>query len=147
MLSNPRPRVLYVDDDPDSRMMLVLLMKYASIDVRAVGTAAQALALLKQEHFDLYLLDSWLPDLDGLELCRRVRTYAPHTPIVFFSGAAYETDRVRGIAAGADAYIAKPDIDGLLARVKQFAYPEKPTAPVVRRIPRIRQDIPVLAAA
>jgi DNA-binding response OmpR family regulator len=127
---------LYVDDDPDSRLMLVLLMKYASIDVRAVGTAAQALSLLEQEQFDLYLLDSWLPDMDGVELCRRVRRYAPLAPILFYSGAAYETDRLRGLAAGADAYIVKPDLDGLLNRVTQLADAVKPTGRLVRRIPR-----------
>jgi DNA-binding response OmpR family regulator len=54
------------------------------------------------------LLDSRLPDLDGFDLCRRMRDF-DDTPILFFSGAAYETDKKRGIEAGANAYVIKPD--------------------------------------
>ena len=120
MLSNPRPRVLCVDDDEDSRVMLGTLLKLALIEAKAVGTAAQALSSIQAERFDLYLLDSWLPDLDGFELCRRMRIFDPHTPILFFSGAAYEADKKRGIEAGANAYVIKPDLEGLLGSITQF---------------------------
>jgi DNA-binding response OmpR family regulator len=90
------------------------------IEAQAVGTAAQALSLMQEERFDLFLLDARLPDLDGFELCRRMRTFDPHTPILFFSGAAYEADKKRGIEAGANAYVIKPDIAGLVGSVKQF---------------------------
>src|SRR6185295_8944641 len=110
VLSNPRPRVLCVDDDEDSRVMLVTLLKHAFIEAKAVGTAAQALSLLQAEHFDLYMLDGWLPDIDGFELCRRLRTFDSHTPILFFSGAAYEADKKKGFEAGADDYVVKPNI-------------------------------------
>ena len=117
---NPQPRVLCVDDDEDSREMLSMLLKFWRIETKAVGTATQALSLIQAERFDLYLLDTWLPDLDGLELCRRMRAFDPQTPILFFSGAAYEADKKRGIEAGANAYVIKPDIDGLLGSVMQF---------------------------
>ena len=120
MLSNPRPRVLCVDDDEDSREMLSMLLKFWRIETKAVGTATQALSLIKAERFDLYLLDTWLPDLDGFELCRRMRACDPHTPILFFSGAAYEVDKKRGIEAGANAYVIKPDVDGLVGSITQF---------------------------
>jgi len=120
MLSIPRPRVLCVDDDEDTRVMLSTLLKFALIEAKTVGTAAQALSSMKTDSFDLYLLDSWLPDLDGFELCRRMRDFDPHTPILFFSGAAYEADKKKGIEAGADAYVAKPDIYGLVRSIKQF---------------------------
>jgi DNA-binding response OmpR family regulator len=120
MLSNPRPRVLCVDDDEDSRVMLTTLLRLALIEAKAVGTAAQALSSIQAERFDLYLLDSRLPDLDGFELCRRIRDFDPQTPILFFSGAAYEADKKRGIEAGADAYVIKPDVDGLLGSITQF---------------------------
>ena len=115
-----RPRVLCVDDDEDSRVMLTTLLKLALIEAKAVGTAAQALSSIQTERFDLYLLDARLPDLDGFELCRRLRAFDPHTPILFFSGAAYADDKQRGIEAGADAYVIKPDLDGLLGSIKQF---------------------------
>lgn len=120
MQSKPQPRVLCVDDDEDAREMLSALLKFSLIETRAVGTAAQALSLIQAEHFDLYLLDSWLPDLDGFELCRRVRVLDPQTPVLFYSGAAYDGDKKRGIEAGANAYVTKPDVDGLLGRVMEL---------------------------
>jgi CheY-like chemotaxis protein len=114
------PTVLCVDDDEDSREMLSLLLKFWRIETKAVGTAAQALALFQAERFDLFLLDTLLPDLDGFELCRRMRSLDPDTPILFFSGAAYEADKQKGIEAGANAYVAKPDVEGILGRIRQF---------------------------
>ena len=114
------PTVLCVDDNEDSREMLSLLLKFWRIETKAVGTAAQALALIQAERFDLFLLDTLLPDLDGFELCRRMRSLDPDTPILFFSGAAYESDKQKGIDAGANAYVAKPDVEGILGRIRQF---------------------------
>ena len=116
----PRPRVLCVDDDEDSRDMLSTLLRFSRIETKAVATAAQALSVIQAERFDLYLLDSRLSDLDGFELCRRMRDFDPHTPILFFSGAAYEADKKRGIAAGANAYVVKPDLASLVGRITQF---------------------------
>ncbi len=120
MPSDLSPTVLCVDDDEDSREMLGLLLKHWRIETKTVGTATQALSLIQAERFDMYLLDTQLPDLDGFELCRRMRSLDPETPILFFSGAAYESDRQKGIEAGANAYVAKPDIEGVLGCIKQF---------------------------
>ena len=129
MLSNPQSRVLCVDDDEDAREMLSELLKGSLIETRAVGTAAQALSLIQTERFDLYMLESWLPDLDGVELCRRMRALDAHTPVLFYSGAAYEDDKKRAIEAGANTYVAKPDIDGLLGSVAELVPPAKCVAP------------------
>jgi len=123
MSFNPRPRVLCVEDDEDSRLMLSTLLRFALIETKTVGTAAQALSLIQAERFDLYLMDAWLPDLDGFELCRRMRDYDSHTPILFFSGAAHEADKKRGIKAGANAYVIKPDLAGLVGTIKQLFSP------------------------
>jgi DNA-binding response OmpR family regulator len=104
--------------------MLVTLLKHAFIEAKAVGTAAQALSLIQAEHFDLYMLDGWLPEIDGFELCRRMRALDPHIPILFFSGAAYEADKRKGIEAGADDYVIKPDISELVRSIKQFTSPD-----------------------
>ena len=120
MLSNPQPRVLCVDDDEDLREMLSILLKISRIEAKTVKTAAQALSLMQEERFDLYLLDAWLPDLDGFELCRRMRNFDPHTPILFFSGAAYDADKKKGIQAGANAYFIKPDVDSLVGSITQY---------------------------
>jgi DNA-binding response OmpR family regulator len=123
MLSSVKPRVLCVEDDEDSREMLSMVLKFRRIETKAVGTAAQALSLIQTERFDLYLLDTRLPDLDGFELCRRMREVDPHTPILFFSGAAYEADKKRAIDAGANAYVIKPDVEGLVGSISQFVSP------------------------
>lgn len=137
MLSNSLPRVLCVDDDEDSRVMLTTLLRLALIEAKAVGTAAQALDSIQAERFDLYLLDSRLPDLDGFELCRRMRDFDPHTPILFFSGAAYEADKKRGIAAGANAYLIKPDVDGLVGSIRQLVSDaERCSAKIIPFVPR-----------
>jgi DNA-binding response OmpR family regulator len=120
MSSSIRPRVLYVDDDEDSRDMLSTLLRFWRIETKAVETGAQALSAIQAERFDLYLLDARLPDLDGFELCRRMRDYDSHTPILFFSGAAHEADKKRGIKAGADDYVIKPDLAGLVGTIRQF---------------------------
>jgi len=120
MRSHPRPRVLCVDDDEDSRVMLVTLLKQAFIEAKAVGTAAQALSLIQTEHFDLYMLDGWLPEIDGFDLCRRMRAFDPYIPILFFSGAAYEADKRKGLEAGANDYVIKPNISELVRSIKQF---------------------------
>ena len=103
--------------------MLVTLLRLAFIEARAVGSAAQALSLIQTEHFDLVMLDARLPGIDGFELCRRLRAFDPHIPIIFFSGAAHETDKQKGIEAGADDYVSKPDIFQLMNSVKQFTSP------------------------
>ena len=68
--------------------------------------------MAQSNHFDLCLLDSQLPDGSGYDLCRRIHALAPDLPIVFYSGHAYETDRQHALAAGAQAYLIKPnDLD------------------------------------
>ena len=132
------PRVLCVDDDEDSRVMLTMLLRHELIEAKAVGTAVQAMSSIQTDHFDLYLLDSRLPDLDGFALCRRIRDFDPETPILFFSGAAYEADKKRGIEAGANAYVIKPDLDGLLESIKQFvSHEESATAKIIPFRPKV----------
>jgi len=137
MLHDTRPRVLCVDDDEDSRAMLTALLRLELMEAKAVGTGAQALSSIRAEQFDLYLLESRLPDVDGFELCRRLRAIDPHTPILFFSGAALEADVKKGIEAGANAYLVKPDLDGLVGSIKQFASEaETPTARIIPFAPK-----------
>jgi DNA-binding response OmpR family regulator len=100
--------------------MLVTLLRLAFIEAKAVGTAQQALSLIQTERFDLYMLDGWLPEVDGFELCRWMRAFDPKIPILFFSGAACEADKKKGIEAGANDYVIKPNISELVKSIKQF---------------------------
>jgi len=113
--------------------MLITLLRLAFIEAKAVGTAAQALSLIQAEHFDLYMLDGRLPEIDGFELCRRMRALTPHIPILFFSGSAYEADKRKGIEAGADEYLFKPDISQLVTSIKQFTSRHVPQ-PVIQQL-------------
>jgi DNA-binding response OmpR family regulator len=114
MPSNTLYRVLCVDDDEDACEMLSLLLKRQGIELTCAGSAAEAWPKIRVGRFDLYMLDGWLPKLDGFELCRQIREFDANTPILFYSGAAYDVDRQKGLAAGANAYVIKPDLDGLI---------------------------------
>jgi two-component system alkaline phosphatase synthesis response regulator PhoP len=105
--------------------MLTTLLGIILIEAKAVRTAAQALSSIRSEHFDLYLLDSRLSDADGFELCRQIRDHDPQTPILFFSGSAFDTDKKKGIEAGANDYVIKPDLEALLGSIKQFVAQEE----------------------
>jgi len=114
-----RHRVLYAEDNEDSCFMVSTMCELAGIEVVTTKTVAEAWRLAQSEHFDLYLLDSRFPDGDGLELCRRLREYAPHTPILIYSGNAYEADKKNGLAAGANNYLTKPYLDDIAVTIKQ----------------------------
>jgi DNA-binding response OmpR family regulator len=95
--------------------MLGIQLQSLGLEVNLAATADEALRWSETKDFDIYLLDSWLPDLDGYELCRQVRQRALRADrILFFSGAAHELDRQKGIEAGARAYVFKPDVGELL---------------------------------
>src|SRR5262249_23979063 len=68
----------------------------------------EGLRLAQQQDFDLYILDNWLPDRSGVELCRSIRKFDPDTPILFYSAAAYARHIREGLRARAQAYIVKP---------------------------------------
>jgi len=115
------PSILYVDDNADSREVISLMLNIADdkYDVTTVDSADKAINLIKGQNYDLYILDYRLPEIDGIELCRQIRQIDALTPIIFYSGAAYTAERERAIAAGANAYLVKPnDLDNLTETVK-----------------------------
>jgi DNA-binding response OmpR family regulator len=122
MPSDPhtRSRVLCVDDDLEACEMLSAVLGSHRIEVTCARSAAEAWPLIKAEYFDLYLLDAWLPNLDGFEFCRQIRALDSNTPIIFYSGAAYDTDKLKGIAAGATAYVGKPDVERLIETISNL---------------------------
>lgn len=101
--------------------MLCGLLGLIDCHSQSAATMDEALARIAAEHFDLYLLDNWLPGGSGVELCRKIRQTDQSTPIVFYSGAALESERAEALAAGAQAYLVKPgDVAVLLETIKQF---------------------------
>jgi DNA-binding response OmpR family regulator len=102
------PRVLYIEDHEDTRELVTLVLEQRSYEVVTGSTIQSGVALASSQHFDLYLLDSWLPDGSGLDLCKQIREFDQATPILFYSAAAYEMDRAEAIKSGAQAYLIKP---------------------------------------
>jgi DNA-binding response OmpR family regulator len=102
------PRVLYIEDHEDTRELVTLLLSQKSYEVVTGATIESGIALAAAQKFDLYLLDSWLPDGSGLELCQKIREFDQNTPIVFYSAAAYASDRELALQCGAQAYMIKP---------------------------------------
>jgi CheY-like chemotaxis protein len=103
-----RPRILCTEDDLDTRDLLRMLLEVEGFEVVCAENSTQAMSLAMAEKFDLYLLDNWMPDMAGDDLCRNLREFDPKTPILFYSGAAFESDKARAMAAGAQGYIVKP---------------------------------------
>ena len=112
--------VLCVDDHHDTSEMLELLLSREDYEVQTAGTMEEACNLAAVKQFDLYVLDRRLPDATGLELCERLQQISPGVPCIFYSGDAYELHRREAIAAGAAAYVAKPDIEGLIDAVQKL---------------------------
>ena len=102
------PRVLYIEDHEDTRELVTLVLEQKSFEVVTGATIASGVALAGSQDFDLYLLDSWLPDGSGLDLCKEIRKFDKATPILFYSAAAYEADRELALNSGAQAYLVKP---------------------------------------
>lgn len=114
-------RILCVDDDDDTCSMLAGLLGLINCQAVTATTAAEALELIAGWRFDLYLLDNWMPGGSGVELCREIRRSDPSTPIVFYSGAALESEREEALQAGAQAYMVKPgDVAILVETVRQL---------------------------
>lgn len=101
-------RILCVDDDEDTCQMMSCLLKMWDYEVVVAQTAADGFRLAQRDYFDLYLLDSTLPDESGVALCERICDLDKHAPVVLISGHAYEDDKLHGLKAGALAYLTKP---------------------------------------
>jgi two-component system response regulator MprA len=111
--------LLVVDDDDHIRAMLQRGLGYEGFRVTVAGDGADALGVLRSNPVDCIVLDVRMPQLDGLEVCRRLRNAGDDTPIIILT--AYDTvgDRVTGLEAGADDYLIKPfAFEELLARVR-----------------------------
>ena len=103
-----KKQILYIEDHEDTRELISFVLKQRDYEVTTSGTIETAVRLACENQYDLYLLDSWLPDGSGLELCRKIREFDGSTPILFYSAAAYENDRELALRNGAQAYLTKP---------------------------------------
>ena len=100
--------VMVVDDEPGVRAALERALRIERYDVRLAGDGTEALALLAERSPDAIVLDVSMPDVDGLEVCRRLRAAGDRTPVLMLTARDAVDDRVAGLDAGADDYLVKP---------------------------------------
>jgi DNA-binding response OmpR family regulator len=114
-------RILVVEDDPSIRMGLEDTLAAKGYEVEVVGRGGEGAERATSGRYDLVVLDVMLPDLDGFEVCRRIRASkgpSRRVPVIMLSARGAELDRVRGLELGADDYVTKPfSLMELLARV------------------------------
>ena len=108
MIATKRPHILYVGDDDDSCQMMTMLMETSGINLTCVQGMSDVLQLPIKDRFDLFLLDLWLNDGDGNELCKVLKAEFPNIPVVFYTGCATERERKQSTVSGAAAYLVKP---------------------------------------
>ena len=113
------PHILFVDDDPDIREMVQASLRAAGFRVSLRENAADVLQLAASERFDAIVLDYWMPQVTGLELCRRIRSFDQNTPILICSGSFSAADKEAATLAGAQGYLGKPFWSKDLIRVLQ----------------------------
>jgi two-component system, OmpR family, response regulator len=115
-------RILIVEDEAKLAALLQRGLGEEGITADVAGTGADGLWQATEHPYDVVVLDLMLPDLDGLELCRRIRAVDRRTPVLMLTAVASVRDRVAGLEAGADDYLVKPfAFDELLARLRALA--------------------------
>lgn len=127
-------RILVVEDERDVAEFLQRVLRGATWAADVVGTKAAALEQLASVPYDLAVVDVGLPDGDGFELCQAMRSSGDSTPVLLLTARNAVNDRVRGLDAGADDYLAKPfAVSELLARLRALARrPTAAVAPILR---------------
>ncbi|SRR5713226_1756965 len=113
------PRVLVVDDEPNIRDLVQVALKFHGCSVAAAANGADALRQADAVKPDLIVLDVMLPDIDGFEVCRRLRADGNEVPVIFLTARDTSSDTVVGLAIGGDDYVTKPfSVEALVARVR-----------------------------
>ncbi|MEV4298554.1 response regulator transcription factor [Microbispora rosea] len=135
-------RILVVEDEPNIRDVVEVALRFHGFRVTAVGTGAAALGEVLRDQPDLVVLDVMLPDIDGFEVCRRIRAGGVHPPVIFLTARDAVADTVRGLTLGGDDYVTKPfSVEALVARVR--AVLRRTTVPAAAE----RADGPILRVA
>ncbi|HET7689229.1 MAG TPA: response regulator transcription factor [Nocardioidaceae bacterium] len=112
-------RVLVVDDEPNIAELLSMALRYEGWQTEVAGTGAKAVARAKDVRPDAVVLDIMLPDFDGLEVLRRIRSSQPDVPVLFLTAKDAVEDRVAGLTAGGDDYVTKPfSLEEVVARLR-----------------------------
>jgi len=133
-VQNTQGHILIVEDEPSIADNIVFALQLDGFSSRHCLLAADALDYVRQQQVDLAIIDVGLPDINGFELCRTIRTFSD-IPIIFLTARADEVDRILGLELGADDYVTKPfsprelstRVKAILRRVKPAADKTSPT--------------------
>ncbi len=113
------PRVLVVDDEPNIRELVQVALKFHGCTVSTAANGTDAIRQAEATLPDLIVLDVMLPDIDGFEVCRRLRAAGNEVPVIFLTARDTSSDTVTGLAIGGDDYVTKPfSVEALVARVR-----------------------------
>jgi two-component system OmpR family response regulator len=135
---NEAQRVLVVDDEPNIRDLVAVALRFHGFAPVTAATGEEAMRGVRAERPDLIVLDVMLPDVDGFELCRRLRADGHDVPVIFLTARDTPSDTVTGLTLGGDDYVTKPfSIDALVARVRAVLRRTTPTAPAGDEVLRI----------
>lgn len=112
-------RVLTVDDEPSLRELLSMAVRYEGWQAATASSGSEAVRVAREVQPDAIVLDIMLPDFDGLEVLRRVRSEQPDVPVIFLTAKDAVTDRINGLTAGGDDYVTKPfSVEEVMARLR-----------------------------
>jgi len=122
-----KARILHVDDNQDTRLLIAAVLGDAQYGVMTAGTVAEAMQLAREIQFDLFILDVRLTDGTGVELCQKLRGVQPDVPVLYYSAYADDEQQQEALAVCGDAYLRKPvgiddleeAVTGLLAKKKK----------------------------
>ncbi|MDT7542208.1 MAG: hypothetical protein QOE33_2112 [Acidobacteriota bacterium] len=117
-MQKTKPRILFVDDHEDTRVVILTWLGVIGYEVRAAEGASEAVKMAREERFDLYLLDSRFADSTGKELCEKLREFDPDTPIIFYSGETPARLK-ESMECDAQGYVIKPEFDALPRVIEQ----------------------------
>lgn len=121
MTEKPQRSLLLVEDEENLQETLKLNFEMEGYSVTSAYTGPEALAAIRNEHFDLIILDVMLPELDGISVCENIRLTDSEIPILILSARNQSADRILGLRKGADDYLTKPfNLEELLLRVDKL---------------------------
>ena len=111
--------MLIVEDEPDIVRGLTDALEFEGFDVVSTGFGKDGVRVMRERGADCVILDLMLPDINGYEVCEEIRAFNPVVPIIILTARGQESDKIRGLDAGADDYVTKPfSVAELLARIK-----------------------------
>ncbi|MEO0321903.1 MAG: response regulator transcription factor [Myxococcota bacterium] len=145
-------RILLVEDDPSLALGLVDTLEFEGFEVVHAERGEEAIEAVRAGDLDCILLDVMLPDLNGFQVCERVRRKDPRVPILMLTARGQEVDKIRGLESGADDYVTKPfGVGELVARIRALlrratrvsALPEQPFVVAGKTVDPAKQTLSV----